>query len=199
MIKEAVKVLDANRVVMYPTESSYALGVNALEETAVRRVLRAKERPSNKPIPVIVSGLGMWKKYSYFNKSAETLVRKFMPGPLTIALRKKPSVPDMLNLSAIAARIPSHPVALALVNEANYPITSTSANVSGKTPVYDVEQIPSHLESTVDLVLDAGVLKKKRPSTIVDFTVGPEPVVTREGSVPTSAVLGALKKVRKRS
>lgn len=198
VIKEAVRVLDANGVVMYPTESSYALGANALEEAAIRRVLCAKERPSSKPIPVIVSDLGMWKKYSYFNKSAETLVKKFMPGPLTIALRKKLPVPDILNPFAIAARIPSHPVARALVNETNYPITSTSANVSGKPPVYHVGQVPSRLESVVDLILDAGVLRKKKPSTIVDFTVGSEPVVTREGSVPTSAVLETLEKARRR-
>lgn len=182
---------------MYPTESSYALGVNALEEAAIKKIFRAKQRSPGKSIPVIVSDVRMWKRYAYFNKSAEILVRKLMPGPLTLALIKKPCVPDLLNPFAIAARIPGHPVAVALVGAARYPITSTSANVSGGPPVYSPKRVPRVLRSAIDLVLDAGTLRRRKPSTIVDFTMGDRPTVTRVGAIPASAVLEALAQGRK--
>jgi len=184
-------------MVMYPTESSYALGVNALKEAAINKIFEAKQRSMGKSIPVIVSDLRMWRKYAYLNKSAETLVREFMPGPLTLALRKKTSVPDLLNPFAIAARIPGHPVALALVRAAKYPVTSTSANISGAPPVYSPKRAPKALRSAIDLILDAGKLRKREPSTIVDFTIGDQPTVTREGAIPSSAILKALAQERK--
>jgi len=197
-IREAVRVLDTNGVVMYPTESSYALGVNALEETAIRKIFLAKERSAGKPVPVIVSDLRMWTKYAYFNESAEMLVRKFMPGPLTLALKKRPSVPDLLNPFAIAARIPGHEVAMALVREAKYPVTSTSANISGAPPVYSPKRVSKTLRSAIDLILDAGTLMRRKPSTIVDFTMGDQPTVTREGAIPASAIFEALAQENRR-
>lgn len=196
-ICEAVKVLDTDGVVMYPTESSYALGANALEEAAIKKIFRAKQRSLGKSVPVIVSDIRMWKRYTHFNKSAETLVRRFMPGPLTLALRKKPCVPDLLNPSAIAARIPGHPVALALVRAAKYPITSTSANISGAPPVYSPKRVPRALRLAIDLVLNAGTLRRRNPSTIVDFTKGDRPIITRVGAIPASAIFETLAQGRK--
>lgn len=182
---------------MYPTESSYALGVNALEEAAIKKIFEAKGRPPGRSIPVIVPDLQMWKRYAYFNRSAEILVKKFMPGPLTLALRKKHSIPDLLNPVAVAARIPGHPVALALVSAVEYPITSTSANISGAPPVYSPKRMPIPLRSAIDLILNTGTLKRRMPSTIVDFTLGDEPIVTREGVIPASAIFEVLAQERK--
>jgi L-threonylcarbamoyladenylate synthase len=191
-IREAVRVLDANGLVMYPTESSYALGVNALRRIAVERLYKAKGRPMSKSIPVIVSDLKMWKKYAHFDRTAEILVRKFNPGPLTLVLRKKPLVPNVLTSSSIAARIPGHRVALALVREANYPITSTSANMSGEPPAYSLKSVPRSLRSEIDLILDAGTLERRKYSTIVDVTIRGKPVVTRKGAIPTLAITRTL-------
>jgi len=182
---------------MYPTESSYALGVNALEETAIKKIFKAKQRSLGKYVPVIVSDVRMWKRYAYFNKSAETLIREFMPGPLTLAMTKKHCVPDLLNPFAIAARIPGHPVALALARAAEYPITSTSVNISGAPPVYSPKRVPRALRSAIDLILDAGRLRRRNPSTIVDFTKGDRPIITRVGAIPASAVFEALAQGRK--
>ena len=197
MIREAVRILDTNGVVMYPTESSYALGVNALEERAIRKIFEAKGRPPGKSIPVIVSDLQMWKRYACLNRAAEILIKKLTPGPLTLALRKKCVIPDLLNPCAIAARIPAHPVALALVSAARYPITSTSANISGATPVYSPKRVPRTLRRAIDLILDAGTLRRQEPSTIVDFTMGNQPTITREGAIPASAIFEALAQERK--
>lgn len=192
VIRKAVQVLNAKGVVMYPTESSYALGVNALDRAAVEKLFEIKGRSGGKPIPVIVPDLKTWKKYAYFNKHAQILVRRFMPGPLTLALKKRSSVPDELNRFAIAARIPLHAVALALVREAKYPVTSTSANISGQPPAYNLKSVPRSLRSRIDLILDAGRLERRKHSTIVDLTKRGRPLVTREGAIPTSAILRVL-------
>lgn len=177
---------------MYPTESSYALGANALEENAIMKIFGAKGRPLGKPIPVIVSGLQMWKKYAYFNQPAEKLVKRFMPGPLTLALKKKPRISDLLNPFAIAARVPGNAVALALVREAGYPITSTSANVSGGPALYSAKKIPTQLKTAIDLILDVGTLRWRKHSTVVDFTAGDQPTITREGAIPASVIYETL-------
>lgn len=197
IIEEAVRVLDAEGVVMYPTESSYALGVNALKSSAILKVFEIKGRSTDKAIPVIVADLRMWKRYAYFSGDAETLVKRFMPGPLTLVLRKRTSVPDVLSPSTIAARIPGHPVALALVKKAGYPITSTSANISGQPPAYSVGSIPKSLALATDLILDAGALRRRKYSTIADLAEG-EPIVTREGAIAASMILRALGKERSR-
>jgi L-threonylcarbamoyladenylate synthase len=181
---------------MYPTESSYALGVNALDTIAVRRLLQAKGRPSSKPFPVIVSDLVAWKRYAYFNREAEKLVRRFMPGPLTLSLKKKKVVPEILTATAIAARIPGHPVALALAREVDYPITSTSANKSGEPPAYSPKRITGLLRARIDLILDAGALKKRKYSTIVDLAGRGKPVVAREGAIPAIEVFRTLARMR---
>jgi len=192
IIEEAVRVLDAEGVVMYPTESSYALGVNALKPSAIQKVFEIKARSGGKAIPVIVANLRMWKRYAHLNRDAEKLVKRFMPGPLTLVLRKKTSIPDALSPSTIAARIPGHPVALALVKRAGYPITSTSANMSGQPPAYSVRAIPRSLSSAIDLILDAGALTRRKYSTIMDLTKS-KPIVTREGAIPTSLILKVLR------
>jgi L-threonylcarbamoyladenylate synthase len=198
VIRRAVEILDEKGIVMYPTESSYALGVNALDNVAVKRLFEAKGRPSDKPVPVIVPDLKAWRRYAYFNRRAERVIRKFMPGPLTVTLRKKKLVPDMLTLFTIAARIPGHPVALALARKADYPITSTSANRSGEPPAYTSKSIPRSLRSKIDLILDAGTLKERKYSTIVDLTGRGRPVVTREGAIPATAIFRTLARGRNR-
>jgi len=191
IIEEAVRVLDAEGVIMYPTESSYALGVNALKPGAIKKVFEIKARPGVKAIPVIVANLRMWMRYAHLNRDAERLAKGLMPGPLTLVLRKKASIPDALSRSTIAARIPGHPVALALVKKAGYPITSTSANVSGQPPAYSVRAIPKSLSTAIDLILDVGALTRRKYSTIVDLTKS-KPIVAREGAIATSVVLRAL-------
>jgi len=103
----------------------------------------------------------------------------------------------LLNPSAIAARIPGHPVALALVRAAKYPITSTSANISGAPPAYSPKRVPRALRSAIDLILNAGTLRRRNPSTIVDFTKGDRAIITRAGAIPASAIFETLAQGRK--
>lgn len=178
---------------VYPTETCYGLGANAFDEEAVKKVFIAKRRPFDKPITIIVSDLNMWEKCAYIDERAKMLIEEFLPGPLTIALKKKELIPDILNPKAIAARIPSHPVAFLLVRKAKVPITATSANISGKPPLYSAQKVSANFRDTVDLILDAGRLPRQKLSTIVDFTMEATPQITREGPISTDSVLKKLR------
>lgn len=192
VIEDAGDLIRQGGLVVYPTESAYALGCNALDEDAVKRVFEAKHRHIGTPLPIIVSDLEMWRTCAFLDRRAERLIHDFLPGPLTIALKKKPIVPDALNPRAIAARISSYPVAQALVEKAGVPITATSANTSGNSPHYTVRQVMKDLVGRVNLVLDAGRLARRQLSTIVDFTLGPTPRVTRVGAIPEEAISKVL-------
>ena len=193
VIIEAAGIIKGGGLVIYPTETSYGLGANALDEGAVKKVFVVKRRPVGKPIPIIVSDLEMWEKCAFVNEPAKRLIEKFLPGPLTIALKKRDVIPDIVNVKAIAARIPSHSVALLLVKAAGVPITATSANISGRPPFYSAQKVFATFKKDVNLILDAGRLPRRRPSTVVDFTVGALPQITREGPVSAESVLNELK------
>lgn len=192
MIEDAAELIGQGGLVIYPTESAYALGCNALDEDAVKRVFEAKRRPLGTPLPIIVSDMEMWRTCAFLDERARKLIKEFLPGPLTIALRKKPIVPDALNPGAIAARISSHPVAQALVERTGVPITATSANVSSRPHHYTAKLVMKDLAGRVNLILDAGRLPRRQLSTIVDFTLGPMPRITRVGAIPRKAILRAL-------
>lgn len=188
IIDEASKLIHEGGLIVYPTESAYGLGCNALNKDAVKKIFQVKRRPSGTPLPIIVSDINMLETCAFLDKRAKKLIEKFWPGPLTIALRKKPSIPDALNPKSIAARISSHPVARSLVGRAHVPLTATSANVSGRPPHYSLKQVLNDLNGSVDLIMDAGTLPKKRPSTIIDFTLGSTPKITRIGAIPTRRI-----------
>ncbi len=191
--KKAIEILRNGGLVIYPTESSYAIGANAVDERAVRRVFQVKGRDLRNPIPVIMADITMWNKYAYLNEKAMLLIRDFMPGPLTIALRKKKTVPRILNPYAIAARIPGNSIALRLVKSAGFPITSTSANISGNEPVYSIRMLPETLKLFLEVIVDVGPLPRNRPSTIVDLVDLNKPTIAREGAIPGELVLRRLR------
>ncbi len=120
-IRHAAALLRAGKLVAFPTETVYGLGANALDAEAVARIFEAKGRPSSSPIIVHVSSVEMAKQVvSEWPERAELLASKFWPGPLTLVLKKQLAVPDLVTagLDTVGVRMPSHPVALALIEEA---------------------------------------------------------------------------------
>jgi len=192
IIKEAALIIKQGGLVIYPTETCYGLAANALDPKAVKRVYEVKGRPYNKPLSIAVSDLEMAKRYAYFTPEAEKLVKELLPGPLTIALPKKPEIPDIVNPDRIAIRIPNNLIAILLIKEAGIPITATSANKTGDPPPYNINDAINSLVGSVDFVIDAGQLPKVQPSTIVDFTEKPYPLITRVGPIPPSKILKIL-------
>jgi L-threonylcarbamoyladenylate synthase len=191
-IKFIVSELAAGRLVVYPTETVYGLGCDPFDETAVKRVYMAKRRPFDMPMSIAVKDLEMMEELTILDDRARMLVKKFMPGPLTLIVTKRPAVPDILTASTteIGVRIPDHPVALRLIEEFG-PIVTTSANThSHKNPITCQDALDD-LGPSVSVYLDSGRSKLGNPSTIVQLNEG-EMALIRPGAIPTETSKAAL-------
>ena len=192
IIEKAAQTIKDGGLVVYPTETCYALGADASNANSVKKIFSIKERLPASPIPIIVDTMTTAERYAFFSKQAGKVAAKFWPGPLTIAVRKRKGIPDVLNPDRVAMRIPSYPVAFSLVKQASVPVTATSANRSGDPSPYSLEAVMNSIGSIADCMLDAGTLPLTPPSTIVDFVMKPSPQITREGAVPADLVLKSL-------
>ncbi len=193
-IKKASRILKKGGLVVYPTETCYGIGANATNIKAIRRVYKVKKRPCSRPIHIIVSNIRMMEKYGEITKEIRFLVKKFMPGPLSIVTRKKKTIPKVLNPKEITFRIPGNSVALKLVKEAKTPITATSANISGQTPLYKIKDVIKIFENKVEIILDCGNLKRIKPSTFIDMKSKPK--ILREGPIKSKTILKELEKFK---
>ena len=169
-IREAVLVLKRGGLVVYPTETAYALGCDAKNARAMKRIYGVKGREPKKLLPVIAASMEMAERIGHMTLDARVLACMYWPGPLTLVLGK------------VAVRVSPHPVAHALALAFGRPIVSTSANRSGEPTKYDVVGILGDLGTTPDLVLDAGTLKPNPPSTIVRCTEKGNEVL-RQGAI----------------
>ena len=183
-LEEAKETVKENRVIVYPTETAYGIGGNALNENVIGRIYEAKQRPQTKGLTVIVNSLEQAEKYADLSDSEKALVEEFMPGPLTLVTEEKEMVPDSLN-DKFVFRISSSPIARELASEG--PIVATSANISGEKTSYSVDSISSELLDKVDFVLDKGRLPRGPTSTIAEIREG-EVFIHREGPISQEEV-----------
>ena len=194
-LKVASKVVRNGGVVVYPTETSYALGCNALDAKAVRRIYKMKGRDRSKPLPVIVADEKMALRFAVLTPQANALIRRFMPGPLTIAAKRKVAMPACGKARTVAFRIPSSEFARKLSKKAGVPIVSTSANVSGGEQLYEIAHVFEQFSKSADLIVDCGDLARQPASTLVCLAAAPK--ILREGPIPARQVMDALKTGRK--
>lgn len=183
----AVDILKKGRVIIYPTETSYGIGVDATSSKSIRKIFTIKER-KGKPISIIVSSLGMAKRYAKIDAVTRKLAQKFMPGPLTLVTEKK-KLPQILSKKTVAWRIPSHPVAFPIVKKFGKPITATSANLSGRPQLYNINDIVKTFSGHVNLIIDAGNLPRRKPSTVFD-TINQK--IVRKGPIKEKAIIKYL-------
>ncbi len=164
-IKRAADVLRNGGLVVYPTETVYGLGADALSERAVKKVYDIKKRALGEPISLAVASYEMLEQVAYID--SWELIRRLLPGSVTVLLRKRENVPDILTAHSklVGVRLLVHPVAVQLIKSFGSPITSTSANISGSPPPRKVDEV----RITADLILDGGVCKYGLPSTVVDL------------------------------
>ncbi len=195
ILETASDLIKRDKLVCYPTDTSYGLGSNALSTVAVEKVFSIKKRLKHSPIHLCVSDIEMAQRYAYFDEIAIKIAKKFLPGPLTIILRKKRVVPDILtaNLPSVGIRIPDHPIPILLSKMTNLPITATSANLSGKPDAYNASTVVEYFQQKIDLILDVGELPKKKPSTILDLTVTPYKIL-RKGPISEESIFKYLEK-----
>jgi L-threonylcarbamoyladenylate synthase len=189
-LKRAGDCLRAGGLVAFPTETVYGLGANALDEDAVARIFVAKDRPSNDPIIVHIAARDQLRDIvREVPPIAEQLADQFWPGPLTMIFRKSPRVPanSSAGLDTVAVRMPSHPVALALIRAAGVPIGAPSANTFRRPSPTTAAHVMKDLSGRVDIVLDGGSTSIGVESTVLDVTSDP-PVILRPGGVPLEAL-----------
>ncbi len=187
VIERAARHINRGEVVVCPTDTGYAFAANALDTRAIARVFDLKGRSFSNPIHVAVDSIAAAEKYAVINDVARYLADHFLPGALTVVLPRKEIVPPMLvaGLDTVGIRIPDNNVILKLAAITGKPLTTTSANISGKPTPYTVEEITAQLGDNIGkiaLVLDQGLIKTREVSTIVDLSVSP-PQLIRQGLV----------------
>jgi L-threonylcarbamoyladenylate synthase len=189
-IRHAAQILREGRLVVFPTETVYGLGANALDPDAVRRIFLAKDRPPDNPLIVHVPDVAAAQHLvTAWPPAAERLAAAFWPGPLTLVLPRSRRVPDIVTagLDSVAVRNPQHYVALSLLREAGVPIAAPSANSSGRPSPTRIQDAVADLGDQVTLYLDAGPTEVGLESTVVSL-LGPQPVILRPGGVPREAI-----------
>jgi L-threonylcarbamoyladenylate synthase len=192
-IKEAVRVISQSGLVVYPTDTVYGLGCNPFNEEAVKRIFTVKGR-GTKPLPVLASDIRSVEKIAYLTDTALILAKKFWPGPLTLVLPKRPSLPSIVtcDLGSVAVRVPNHKVALELIRMSGGLLVGTSANKTGKKPPRTAKEAARKIGKEVDLIIDNGPTPIGASSTIVDLTrekLG----VLRQGPIKLKDILSAQK------
>lgn len=196
-IREAAEMLRAGRLVAFPTETVYGLGANALDEQAVAGIFRAKGRPATDPLIVHLADRAQLTEATVQpSEIAWRLAGQFWPGPLTLVLPRHPRVP--LSVTAgretVAVRVPSHPVALALLRAAAIPVAAPSANRFTRPSPTTAQHVLDDLDGRIDLVLDGGPATIGLESTILDLTQNP-PAVLRPGGLPLEALRRVLPEI----
>lgn len=175
---------------VYPTETSYALGCSGLDRKAVGRVYAIKGRDKSKPLPLIMADALMVSRFTVSTPAQRRLVQKFMPGPLTIAAKKKLAIPASGAAKTVAFRIPATAFARKASELLGAPIVSTSANLSGEAAIYEICQIVDLFARKADLIVDAGNLSQVPASTIVCLLGAPK--ILRKGPISDKAVFDEI-------
>ncbi len=183
-IRTAAEIIRRGGLVAFPTETVYGLGADALNEKAVRKIFLAKGRPADNPLIVHVSDVDEIHRIAEPNRVALKLIDEFFPGPLTLVMKKKKVVPaaTTAGLNTVAVRMPSHRVALKLIELSETPISAPSANRSGKPSPTRAEHVAEDFGDEVDIIIDAGKTEIGLESTVVDTTVYPLEIL-RPGAI----------------
>ncbi|MCD6558221.1 MAG: threonylcarbamoyl-AMP synthase [Candidatus Aenigmarchaeota archaeon] len=171
-INKVVEILKMGGLVVYPTETCYGIGADVLNESAVKKVFEIKQRPLNKPLTAIISDIKTATKYCHLSEKEKKIVKRFMPGPITLVVKKKKNIPDIFDPKEFAFRIPGDAVSMAIAKQFDGPVVATSANMSGQEPIYDSKELKEIFDGKVNLILDAGKLPKAKPTTVVDVFKG---------------------------
>ena len=197
IIEIAAGVIQRGGSIVYPTDTVYGLGVNALREDSIEHLFKIKKRPETKPVPIIVRDIEMAKRLAYINKKQEKILESVWPGQVTAILEKRGIVSDILTAGkrTVGLRIADCEFTKLLMESLEEPITATSANFSGEPSLIrsvDVIKIFNKAHPHPDLFLDAGDLPESPASTVLDLT-SQSPKITRVGPISKKDLMEMLK------
>lgn len=184
-IEQAAAILRSGGLVAFPTETVYGLGADATNAAAVRKIFEVKGRPLGNPLIVHVHGMSVAQRYARrFSTEAQTLAKKFWPGPLTIIVPKARTIvlEVTAGLETVGLRCPDHPLALALLREFDGPIAAPSANRSNRLSPTTAQHVEGELGGAVDLIVDGGPCQIGIESTVIDLA-SQRPLILRPGSI----------------
>ncbi len=196
-IKKATKEIMAGNLVAFPTETVYGLGANALNENAIKKIFIAKGRPQDNPLIMHISKANdIYKYVTNVPKKVEKLINKYWPGPLTIILKKKKIVPNIITagLNSVAIRIPQNKIALELISKSNCPIAAPSANTSGKPSPTTAKHVYEDLNTKISTIIDGGPCSIGLESTVIDFTTR-IPTLLRPGAITKEMIEKIIGKI----
>ena len=189
----AAEFIRRGELVAFPTETVYGLGADGLNVEACKKIFAAKGRPSDKPLSLHVASLEMVARVAKISSAAEKLFAAFCPGALTIILPKNKIVPDFVTCGrpSVGIRFPANDVALSLIKFSGRPIAAPSANLSGKNPPTNAQEVFDNLSGRVEIILDGGQCRFGVSSTIIDLTCD-APKILRHGAIPAEKILEVL-------
>ncbi len=184
-LKVVCNLIRNGELVIFPTETVYGIGANALDENAVGKIFIAKGRPSDNPLIVHIADRNKIEEVAKdITEMEQILIDAFMPGPFTIILKRRPEVPDIVTagLDTVAVRMPDNIIARGLIQFSGVPIAAPSANISGKPSGTSIEDIRAELEGKVSAIIDGGETEIGLESTVVKV-VDEVPVILRPGKI----------------
>ncbi len=192
-IIKAANIIREGGLVVFPTETVYGLGANALDPTAADKIYKAKGRPSDNPLIIHLAKASDAQKYCVTNEDFYKLAEAFMPGPLTVILPKKEIVPSNVTggLDTVALRVPCNEVANALISAAGVPVAAPSANISGRPSPTAPDHVVEDMQGRVDMILCAGECDIGVESTIITL-VTEVPTILRPGKITLSDIRRVL-------
>jgi L-threonylcarbamoyladenylate synthase len=200
VIKKAADLIKKGEVVAFPTETVYGLGANALNSSAVKKIFKAKGRPSDNPLIAHISNKKQLSNLinAEIPEVVERLISEFWPGPLTIIFNKSKIVPDITtaSLDTVAVRMPSHPVALALIEKVQLPLAAPSANSSGLPSPTKAEHVYNDLNGKVPLIVDGGICNIGVESTVIEIKAN-QVNILRPGGITKEMIINRVGKAFK--
>ena len=171
--KETANKLNAGKVIACPTDTVYGLIADATNKKAVERVLLIKGRKKTKPLPIFVSSITMAKRFAHISERQEKFLKKSWPGKVTAVLESRDVLPrETGTRESIGLRVPKHTLVREILQKAKIPLTGTSANISGESPLRDSKEIFRQFQNrtyTPDILIDEGKLSFSRPSKVIDI------------------------------
>lgn len=188
-IKKAAAVLTNRGLVAFPTETVYGLGADATDAEAAKKIYAAKGRPSDNPLIIHIGDPKDAENYAFTNECYYRLAKAFMPGPLTVILPKKDTIPSSVTggLDSVAVRCPAHPIANAIIKECGVAIAAPSANISGSPSPTSGEHVIHDMMGRIDMIVDGGACDIGLESTIIKLE-GSRATLLRPGAITCDAL-----------
>jgi L-threonylcarbamoyladenylate synthase len=194
IIETAGEIITKKGVVVFPAQYFYGIAVDALDVDAAQKVFNIKKRNIQNPLLALIKDKNQLEQLvDSIPDIAEKLIEKYWPGNVTLIFNAAKHIPDIITAKTgkIGLRMPLHPVAKALVNQVNRPITGTSANLSGQPACNTINTIDPFVLKKTDIILDAGKLKPGLGSTVIDVTKNPIKIV-RQGQISESDIISSM-------